>query len=183
MKRQWEAKDMTYQRIIAAFVISLALSAGALAQQSRVQPQGRLVGQLRDLCGAGITKAIVKITGARFKRKIKSDREGRFELYLPTGIYEITVEKYGFKRYIVPDVQVRSESEAAVKLDMEAGYASDDPNGQKPSSAPCPPPNNGMHPTADTLPVIYFQRCGAAGDAGRYTAFDYEVQRPQIRRA
>ena len=28
-------------------------------------------------------------------------------------------------------------------------------------------PNNGMHPTADTHLVIYFQRCGAAGDAGR----------------
>jgi len=30
------------------------------------------------------------------------------------------------------------------------------------------PPNNGMHPTADTPLVIYFQRLGAAGDAGRY---------------
>ena len=29
------------------------------------------------------------------------------------------------------------------------------------------PPNNGIHPTADTLDVIYFQRCGAAGDAKR----------------
>jgi len=28
-------------------------------------------------------------------------------------------------------------------------------------------PNNGMHPTADTLPLIYFQSFGAAGDAGR----------------
>ncbi len=28
-------------------------------------------------------------------------------------------------------------------------------------------PNNGMHPTADTLPLIYFQGLGAAGDAGR----------------
>jgi hypothetical protein len=28
--------------------------------------------------------------------------------------------------------------------------------------------NNGMHPTADTLLLIYLQRCGAAGDAGRY---------------
>ena len=27
--------------------------------------------------------------------------------------------------------------------------------------------NNGMHPTADTLLVIYLQRCWAAGDAGR----------------
>jgi hypothetical protein len=30
------------------------------------------------------------------------------------------------------------------------------------------PPNNGMHPTADTLPVICFQSLGAAGDAGRW---------------
>jgi hypothetical protein len=28
------------------------------------------------------------------------------------------------------------------------------------------PPNNGMHPTADTMLVIYLQRLGAAGDAG-----------------
>ena len=27
--------------------------------------------------------------------------------------------------------------------------------------------NRGMHPTADTHLVIYFQRCGAAGDARR----------------
>jgi hypothetical protein len=27
--------------------------------------------------------------------------------------------------------------------------------------------NNGMHPTADTLLVIFLQRLGAAGDAGR----------------
>jgi hypothetical protein len=29
------------------------------------------------------------------------------------------------------------------------------------------PPNNGMHPTADTLLVIFLQWLGAAGDAGR----------------
>src|SRR5829696_2278843 len=28
-----------------------------------------------------------------------------------------------------------------------------------------------MHPTADTLPVIYFQRRGAAGDGGRWAAY------------
>jgi hypothetical protein len=27
-----------------------------------------------------------------------------------------------------------------------------------------------MHPTADTMFLIYLQRCGAAGDAGRYAA-------------
>jgi hypothetical protein len=28
-----------------------------------------------------------------------------------------------------------------------------------------------MHPTADTLLVIYFQRLGRAGDAGRWAAY------------
>jgi len=28
-------------------------------------------------------------------------------------------------------------------------------------------PNNGMHPTADTPPVMLRERCAAAGDAGR----------------
>ena len=32
-------------------------------------------------------------------------------------------------------------------------------------------PNNGMYPTADTLPVIFLQSRGAAGDAGRYAAY------------
>ncbi len=31
-------------------------------------------------------------------------------------------------------------------------------------------PNNGMHPTADTPPLMLLQRCGAAGDAWRYAA-------------
>ncbi len=32
-------------------------------------------------------------------------------------------------------------------------------------------PNNGMHPTADTQLVIYSQRLGAAGDAGRSASY------------
>jgi hypothetical protein len=27
--------------------------------------------------------------------------------------------------------------------------------------------NNGMHPTRDTPPLMFHQRCGRAGDAGR----------------
>ena len=32
------------------------------------------------------------------------------------------------------------------------------------------PPNNGMHPTADTTVVKFSEWLGAAGDAGRYDA-------------
>jgi hypothetical protein len=33
-----------------------------------------------------------------------------------------------------------------------------------------PPPNNGMHPTADTTDFMFRESLGAAGDAGRYVA-------------
>jgi len=32
------------------------------------------------------------------------------------------------------------------------------------------PPNNGMHPTRDTSLVMYPERFGRAGDAGRYAS-------------
>ncbi len=32
------------------------------------------------------------------------------------------------------------------------------------------PPNNGMHPTADTPALMYRESLGAAGDAGRWAA-------------
>jgi hypothetical protein len=36
-----------------------------------------------------------------------------------------------------------------------------------------PPPNNGMHPTRDTLPLIFLKRLGRAGDAERYASSTY----------
>ena len=41
------------------------------------------------------------------------------------------------------------------------------PKGARASGGPRQPHNNGMHPTADTLLVIYFPSREAAGDAGR----------------
>jgi hypothetical protein len=43
------------------------------------------------------------------------------------------------------------------------------------------PPNNGMHPTADTTAVIYFHSCGAAGDAGCW-ALNLELKARDILR-
>jgi hypothetical protein len=80
------------------------------------------------------------------KRKFKSDGAGKFEVCLLAGTYQITVQKYGFKRYIVDDVEVRPNATTTLNLDMEAGYATDDPNAG--NSLPCPPPNKALQLTA-----------------------------------
>ena len=156
---------MLAPKFLSALLTSLSLFAAIMAQRPCAIPQHeRLRGRLRDSCGLGIAKAAITAEGGRIRRKFKSDKEGRFEACLPAGTYKLTVEKYGFKRHIVLDVEVTAESTATVEVDMEVGYASDDPNAR--DAKPCPPPNNGMHPTADTIVFIFLQRFGAAGDAG-----------------
>jgi hypothetical protein len=120
-----------------------------LAQQPCVKPQhGGVAGRLRDLCEVGIGKAVITAKSGKVKRKFKSNAAGKFEVCLPAGIYQITVEKYGFKRYIVNDVEVRANATTTLNLDMEAGYASDDPNAEKALLKPCPPPNKALQLTA-----------------------------------
>jgi hypothetical protein len=119
-----------------------------LAQQPCVKPQhGGVAGRLRDLCEVGIAKAVITAKSGKVKRKLKSDGAGKFEVCLPAGTYQITVEKYRFKRYIVNDVEVKPNTTATVNLDMEAGYASDDPNAEKALLKPCPPPNKALQLT------------------------------------
>lgn len=40
----------------------------------------------------------------------------------PVGVYKITVERYGFQRHIVQEVQTTLDSTQSVKVDMQAGY-------------------------------------------------------------
>ena len=138
---------MLISKSIAAFIISLTSFVDVTAQQPCAKPQhGKLTGRLRDLCEVGIAKAAITAESGKIRRKFRSDKEGRFEACLPTGTYKLTVEKYGFKRYLVVDVEVTVGSTATVKVDMEAGYASNDPNAEKAPRKPCPPPHNGIRP-------------------------------------
>ena len=140
---------MIISKPLGVFVISLALIIEGTAQQLCGKPQhGGIAGRLRDLCEVGIAKAVITAKSGKVRRKLKSDRAGRFEFCLPAGTYQITVEKYGFKRYIVNDLEVKPNAMATVNLDMEAGYASDDPNAEKALLNPCPPPNKALQLTA-----------------------------------
>ena len=108
------------------------------AQSSKKLPPGELVVQLRDCHSDGVGKAKITVQGENIKRKLKSEKSGELRVNLPEGIYQITIEKYGFKRLIVQDVKVQTSLAAKLDLVMEAGYASDDPNDGKQNLKPCP---------------------------------------------
>jgi hypothetical protein len=117
---------------------------GSAAQPCVTPNEGKVSGHLNEpWCKMGIAKAAITIKGAKLKRKLKSDAYGNFEFCVPPGNYTVTVEKYGFKRYLVDNLKVTSGETSPVNLDMEAGWATSDPNLGK--RAPCvAPPNKSL---------------------------------------
>jgi hypothetical protein len=134
------------------FIVSLIYDDVIVAQSSEKLSSGEIVGQLRDCHGDGIRKAKIIVPGGKIKRKLKSKNNGEFRITLPEGTYQITVEKYGFKRYIVQDVKVQTNLSAKINLEMEAGYASDDLNDGKQNLKPCPPSNKSVDVRAKQQP-------------------------------
>jgi Carboxypeptidase regulatory-like domain len=120
---------------ISSFLLSVVLVASVPAQHLK-RNEGRITGALLDArCKTGVAKAAITIRGTKLKRKLKSNTEGNFEISLPPGTYQITIEKYGFKRYIVNDVKVGADTEFPVTVHMNYGWSTDDPNHGKPE--PC----------------------------------------------
>jgi Carboxypeptidase regulatory-like domain len=119
-----EDEEMRRLRIIS--IIALALvSTFPVAVQGRYVAGARslraskLAGVVSDANNARIVGAMVKIENARFSRAVQSDDEGAFEIELPAGVYRLTVEMNGFKRFVLPSVRVRAGARASVSVQME----------------------------------------------------------------
>jgi len=137
---------------VIIFTFNIIYANVTLAQSSKNLRTGEIIGQLRDCHGNGIGKAKITVQGENIKRKLKSKNNGEFRLVLPEGTYQITIEKYGFKRSIVQDVKVQTNLSAKINVEMEAGYASSDPNDGKQNLNPCPPSNKSMDVRRNSLP-------------------------------
>ena len=129
-----------HSKLLAAVICVIPFVVAASAEQpcSKLD-DGRVAVHLKDpWCKAGVAKASITIRGARLKRSYKTDAADDLEACLPPGVYTVTVEKYGFKRYVVNDLKIAPGETSPVNLDMEAGWATDDPNAGK--HAPCAAP-------------------------------------------
>ena len=134
------------------FGFALLVSAAA-EQPCPKAGEPKINGRLRDVrCKSGIPKAAIVIKGGKLKRKGKSDSAGNFAVCVPVGIYQVTVEKYGYKRYIVNDLNVTAEGNAIVDLEMEHGWATDDPNEGK--TEPCPAAEKALQQSL-SVPISY----------------------------
>jgi len=83
-----------------------------------------LVGTVTDVSGAVVPEAQVTIvemqTGVR--RRLMSNQEGQYtQTFLPPGIYEVEVEKEGFKKVSRGKIQVQVASTVRVDFRLEPG--------------------------------------------------------------
>jgi carboxypeptidase family protein len=104
-------------RVLAAFLLlgPLACAAATSAASPRL---GRIKGIVLDVNQARVVNAVVIVQGGDVKRKVMSDDEGRFEISLPPGSYQITVKAAGFREFTSALLRVEPGKSRALNVHL-----------------------------------------------------------------
>lgn len=123
---------MPVSLIFLALTSALAVFAGQRPTSRRAVnlPTGKIIGVVLDANNARIAGATIKIWNGRFNRQAQSGEEGDFELELPVGLYRITVEQPGFRRFELSSFRVVANVNKMLKVRMKVK----EPEGLQPAS-------------------------------------------------
>lgn len=92
---------------------------------------GTLVGTLTDSTGALVTGAKVTVvnTATSFVSETVTSGEGSYYVpYLSPGLYRLTVEAAGFKRYVRNEIPIRSSETPRLDVQLEVGAVTESVN-------------------------------------------------------
>jgi len=102
-------------------------------------------------CNKGVAGVIVTGAGPQKIRKARSNAYGELVIEnLIPGNYKLTARRYGFKRLIVPDIEIRARETLKDIFNLEYGFKSNDDTPFSPGFDPCkqidkPIKKNPMH--------------------------------------
>ena len=99
-------------------------------EASSTNNNGKLKGAILDANYARVVNAIVRVNGGEIKRSLRSNGEGQFEISLPSGEYELTVEANGFRRFVYSSLKVQSDETEMINIHLEEAA----PKGLTPAS-------------------------------------------------
>ena len=114
------ARSLTFQAL-------LVLTASIAAAQSQ-DARGNIVGRLVDPSGAAIPGAEVRARNAATGVTVlsKTNDSGNYVLaYLMPGLYEITAEAAGFRKFVRGNVQVRVNENVELNIELSVGQISE----------------------------------------------------------
>jgi hypothetical protein len=107
---------------VSRLLIALLFVIGAFAQQ----PTGTITGTVSDPSGAAVVGAKVIATNLNtgLTRETTTANDGGYVFPLvPVGVYSVTVEAQGFRRFEQRGVEVRTDASASVPLSLQLGSA------------------------------------------------------------
>src|SRR5512141_1113170 len=115
-------RDRVYS-LFAVFAIICALSAAAFSQGTT----SRVTGVVTDASGAPVTGATVSLkheaTGATLKTQTSDSGSYVFDL-IQAGLYTVTVEKSGFKKFVSTGNAALVNQPATISVALEVGDVS-----------------------------------------------------------
>jgi len=81
---------------------------------------GKFKGVIVDGKGKRVRGAAARVENKELKRQLNPNAAGEFKIELPVGIYEITVEKPGFKTHILKEVEITSGADFTYTFRLES---------------------------------------------------------------
>jgi hypothetical protein len=112
-------------RMLPSVILFLLLGFGI----GYAQDTGAIVGVVKEATGSVISKTAVKITnvGTGLTREVISDDSGRYVAEsLSIGVYDITAEKEGFKRFAHRGIRLNVADRLSIDVVMEVGQVSEE---------------------------------------------------------
>ena len=111
-------------RILCGTLLLIGLAGAASAQFDA----GQISGYIRDSTGASVPGAILISTnqGSREQRKTTSNQDGYYIFpQLFVGVYDVSVEATGFKKYVRTGVVLDAQSKIGADIELTVGAISD----------------------------------------------------------
>ncbi len=107
-------------RLLTIITAGLMLAATMYCQEVRAT----ITGQIVDPTGAAVAGASVNVTNTATRTVVsaKSNETGNFATpFLPPGMYELTVEAPGFKRFVRQNIILQAQDKLRLDVRMEVG--------------------------------------------------------------
>lgn len=110
--------------VLVTFVFGLCLSSAASGQEVT----GSITGTVIDPNGAALSGAQIRLSNSEkgFDRTYETNSDGVFSApLLPPGVYSLTVEITGFKKYVQSDIQISVNDRRPIEIKLETGVVTE----------------------------------------------------------
>jgi hypothetical protein len=108
------------QKTLLIILLLLGGSSIICAQTGSIKQPSKVMGEVTTYDDGGlISIAKIIIESGDFRREIKTDCEGKYEIELPVGIYKVTAEAEDFRKFRRKKVTIDGKSHFILNITLK----------------------------------------------------------------